>query len=91
MQTFECPRYKFKHCIQKKLPISISDEPAFIYRGLMVDTSRHFLPMHLLYETIDAMMYNKLSVFHWHITDEDSFPLILESHPEIAEHASFSP
>lgn len=57
----------------------------------MVDTSRHFLPMHLLYETIDAMMYNKLSVFHWHITDEDAFPLILDSHPEIAEYAAFSP
>lgn len=57
----------------------------------MVDTSRHFLPMHLLYETIDAMMYNKLSVFHWHITDEDAFPLILKSHPEIAQYAAFSP
>ena len=72
------------------LPIIIQDEPGFIYRGLMVDTSRHFLPMHLLYETIDAMMYNKLSVFHWHITDEDAFPLILDSHPEIAQYAAFS-
>lgn len=56
----------------------------------MVDTSRHFLPVHLLYETIDAMMYNKLSVFHWHITDEDAFPLILDSHPEIAQYGAFS-
>jgi hexosaminidase len=46
--------------------------------------------MNLLYETIDAMMYNKLNVFHWHIVDEDSFPLELESHPEFAEYASFS-
>jgi hexosaminidase len=29
-------------------------------------------------------MYNKMNVMHWHITDEDSFPLILDSHPEIA-------
>ena len=63
------------------LPISIKDQPAFSYRGLMVDTSRHFLPTHLLFETIDALMYNKMSVLHWHITDEDAFPLILESHP----------
>jgi len=73
------------------LPIKIKDEPAFPYRGLMVDTSRHFLPPHLLYETIDALMYNKMSVFHWHIVDEDSFPLILESHPEIAQYAAFHP
>jgi hexosaminidase len=56
----------------------------------MIDTSRHFLPIHLIYETIDAMMYNKMSVLHWHIVDEDSFPLILESHPEIAKYASYS-
>ncbi len=74
----------------KALPLSIKDKPAFVYRGLMIDTSRHFLPTHLLYESIDAMMYNKMNVFHWHITDQDAFPLILESHPEIAQHGAFS-
>ncbi len=34
---------------------------------------------------------NKLNVLHWHIVDEDSFPLILDSHPEIAKYASYSP
>jgi hexosaminidase len=57
----------------------------------MIDTSRHFLPFHLILETIDAMMYNKLSVLHWHIVDEDSFPLILDAHPEIAQYAAHSP
>jgi hexosaminidase len=61
------------------------------YRGLMIDSSRHFLPLKLIFETIDAMMYNKLNVLHWHIVDEDSFPLILDSHPEIAKYAAFSP
>lgn len=31
-----------------------------------------------------------MNIFHWHIVDEDSFPLELESHPELAEFASFS-
>ena len=56
----------------------------------MIDSSRHFLPVQLIHETIDAMMYNKLNILHWHIVDEDSFPLVLDSHPEIAEYASFS-
>lgn len=30
------------------------------------------------------MMYNKMNVLHWHITDEDSFPLKLDKHPELA-------
>lgn len=51
------------------LPIYIDDEPAFTYRAVMVDTSRHYQPINLLYETIDALMYNKMSVMHWHITD----------------------
>jgi hexosaminidase len=77
LQAIECPRYKTKNCELKHLPLIIKDQPDFTYRGIMVDTSRHFLPIHLLYETVDAMMYNKMSVFHWHITDEDAFPLIL--------------
>lgn len=73
------------------LPIKIEDEPAYSYRGLMIDTARHYQPIHLIYETIDALMYNKMSIMHWHIVDEDSFPLKLDSHPEIAEYAAFSP
>ena len=66
------------------LPISIQDEPAFTYRAVMIDTARHFQPINIIYETIDALMYNKMSIMHWHIVDEDSFPLKLDSHPEIA-------
>jgi len=72
------------------LPIHIEDEPLFVYRGILIDTSRHFLPIRLIKETIDAMMYNKFNILHWHIVDEDSFPLILKSHPELAEYAAFS-
>ncbi len=35
-------------------------------------------------------MYNKMNVMHWHIVDEDSFPLKLNKHPEIAQYAAFS-
>jgi len=63
------------------LPIYIEDEPLYEFRGLLIDTSRHFLPTSLIKETIDAMMYNKLNILHWHIVDDDSFPLVLNSHP----------
>ena len=37
------------------------------------------------------MSYNKLNVFHWHITDTHSFPLHLKSVPELARYGAYSP
>jgi hexosaminidase len=93
LQLFQCQRFRGpldrRSCKLTHLPITINDEPSFQYRGVMIDTARHYLPFHMILETIDALMYNKLNVLHWHITDEDSFPLVLRRHPEIAEYASF--
>lgn len=35
------------------------------------------------------MSYNKLNVFHWHLTDSQSFPLVLDSLPELAEKGAY--
>lgn len=50
-------------------PIIIDDSPNYLWRGLMIDSSRHFLSTSAIKHTIDALMYNKMSVLHWHITD----------------------
>lgn len=61
----------------KGLPLYIFDQPHYTHRGVQIDTARHYLPFSLILETINSMMYNKMNVLHWHITDEDSFPLKL--------------
>ena len=63
------------------LPIAIDDAPRFPWRGLLVDTSRHFQPVEALYVTLDAMSYNKLNRMHWHIVDDDSWPLQSLTYP----------
>ena len=72
------------------LPIHIKDTPSLGYRGLMLDTARHYLQMTTLKHVLDGMMFHKLNVFHWHITDDESFPLVLESLPELSQYGAFS-
>ena len=63
------------------LPIYIHDKPRFKWRGLMVDTSRHFIPLSRLKNVVDGMERLKLNVFHWHIVDSQSFPFESKIYP----------
>ena len=73
------------------LPLHISDMPAFPYRGLMIDTARHYLPMALILDNLDAMAMNKMNVLHWHISDSQSFPYAPKSLPELAQKGAYHP
>ncbi|KAJ6429090.1 hypothetical protein OIU84_020681 [Salix udensis] len=66
-----------------KAPWYIVDKPRFAYRGLLLDTSRHYLPINVIKQIIESMSYAKLNVLHWHIIDEQSFPLEVPSYPNL--------
>ncbi|KAG8096980.1 hypothetical protein GUJ93_ZPchr0013g35465 [Zizania palustris] len=71
--------------------IEISDRPHFTHRGILLDTARNYYPVHDILHTLRAMAFNKLNVFHWHITDSQSFPIVLPTVPNLANSGSYSP
>ncbi|XP_057807586.1 beta-hexosaminidase 2-like [Salvia miltiorrhiza] len=65
------------------------DVPLFMHRGIMLDTARNYYGVEDLMRLIGAMSMNKLNVFHWHVTDSHSFPLVVPSEPEMAEKGAY--
>ena len=62
---------------------SLMDFPRFTYRGIMLDSARHFLPKSLILDNVDLMEMNKFNVLHWHITDSTSFPYQSSTFPDL--------
>jgi hexosaminidase len=72
-------------------PLKIQDSPRYPWRGLMIDSARHFLTVPLLERTVDTMAAMKLNVLHWHIVDAESFPYVSEKYPTLQSQASYHP
>src|ERR1035437_3676020 len=67
---------------------AIQDTPRFPWRGLMIDVSRHFMPLEQLEREMDGMAAVKLNVLHMHLSDDQGFRVESKKAPKLQELGS---
>jgi hexosaminidase len=68
--------------------VHIEDRPRFPWRGLMLDVSRHWMPVAVIERNLDAMAAVKLNVFHWHLSDDQGFRVESKRYPKLQQNGS---
>ncbi|CAF3941589.1 unnamed protein product [Rotaria sordida] len=53
--------------------VNIIDRPRFIWRGLLLDVSRHWMPVSVIRRTLNTMELSKFNVLHLHLSDDQGF------------------
>jgi hexosaminidase len=68
--------------------VTIQDRPRFPWRGLMIDSGRHFMPVEVIKRNLDGMAAVKLNVFHWHLSENQGFRVESKRFPKLQEMGS---
>src|SRR6267378_2997840 len=68
--------------------LHIEDRPRFPWRGLMIDSGRHFIPLDVIKRNLDGMEAVKMNVFHWHLSDNQGFRAESRKFPRLHEQGS---
>lgn len=63
----------------------ITDRPALAWRGVMIDTARHFMPMSWLRTVVEIAAFHKLNVLHLHLTDDQGWRMPIDAFPRLTE------
>lgn len=64
--------------------VEVEDAPAFAWRGVMLDVSRHFFDKEDICSLLDQMARLKLNKFHWHLTDDQGWRVEIKAYPDLA-------
>ena len=65
--------------------VAISDHPRFAWRGLMIDSARHFQAPDEIKRMLEQMAQHKLNVLHWHLTDDQGWRIQITKYPKLTE------
>ena len=65
--------------------VEILDQPRFGYRGMHMDSSRHFWEVDEVKRYLDVMTVYKLNRLHWHLTDDQGWRAEIKAYPKLTE------
>ncbi len=68
--------------------VTIQDQPRFPWRGMMIDSARHFTPLEVIKRNLDGMEAVKMNVFHWHLSENQGFRMESKKFPKLHEMGS---
>jgi hexosaminidase len=68
--------------------MTIEDGPRFPWRGLLIDVSRHFMPVEVIKRNLDGMEAVKFNVLHWHLSDDQGFRVESKKLPKLQRLSS---
>lgn len=63
--------------------LEIRDHPRFAWRGLMMDSCRHMMPVQDIKKILDLMERYKFNTLHWHLTDDQGWRLPVAKYPRL--------
>ncbi|NUR29909.1 MAG: beta-N-acetylhexosaminidase [Catenulispora sp.] len=63
----------------------VHDAPRLAWRGMMLDTARHFMPIGFLHRLVDELALHKLNILHLHLTDDQGWRIPIEGLPLLTE------
>jgi hexosaminidase len=75
---------------QLTLPaVVIADHPAYEWRGVHLDVSRHFFSINYLEKFIDRMALYKMNKLHLHLTDDQGWRIEIKKYPKLTEEGAW--
>ncbi|WP_461125654.1 family 20 glycosylhydrolase [Spirosoma aerophilum] len=69
--------------------VQISDQPAYAWRGMHLDVSRHFFSMDYLHKFVDLLALYKFNKFHLHLTDDQGWRLEIKAYPKLTSEGAW--
>lgn len=67
----------------------IADHPAYAWRGVMLDVSRHFFPLSFVRKQIDVLARYKINRLHLHLTDAAGWRMEIKRYPRLTNFAAW--